>query len=566
MAIGLVGSGPAVDAVTAALGDIGVTPVEIAPEEVGTHDCVVAAGASSDDVLTDVNRAARNSETPWIGIELGGIGGVPVAEAAVAGFGPETGCYDCLHGRVEANTDDADNAVGSSAPTARYAGAVAGLAAAEYLDAADDHIFGTVHEIPHGERPLLPLPHCPCGETPEPPLELTSVDRPLDDAIERAERALDDRVGIIQQVGETESFPVPYYLARLCETDGFSDATAARDAAGVALDWDTAFMKALGEALERYCAGVYRTDQLIEGPPAAVENAVPPSAFVCRDQPDDGTTLRWADGLDLHRETQARLPAAFVQYPPPTPRYRPAITTGLGLGNGGVEAVLAGLTEVVERDAAILAWYSTYEPLGLTVDDEGYAGLVARARSADLTVTPVLLTQDVDVPVVAVAVQREDWPRFAIGLSANLDAGQAARGALAEALQNWMELRGMGPENAADASGAIGHYAADPGVPSDFVSPSTTVPAETVGAADSPTGAAALETLLGTLESAGLTAYAARTTTRDVADLGFEAVRVLVPGAQPLFFGDPYFGERAEQVPESLGYAPTPDRDHHPYP
>jgi len=55
-------------------------------------------------------------------------------------------------------------------------------------------------------------------------------------------------------------------------------------------------------------------------------------------------------------------------------------------------------------------------------------------------------------------------------------------------------------------------------------------------------------------------------TTRDVAEAGFEVVRVLVPEAQPLFTGDRYFGERARSVPRELGYRPRFDRPPHPYP
>jgi ribosomal protein S12 methylthiotransferase accessory factor len=48
--------------------------------------------------------------------------------------------------------------------------------------------------------------------------------------------------------------------------------------------------------------------------------------------------------------------------------------------------------------------------------------------------------------------------------------------------------------------------------------------------------------------------------------MGFEAVRALVPAAQPLFTDEPYFGERAERVPRELGFEPRLDRDHHPFP
>ena len=48
--------------------------------------------------------------------------------------------------------------------------------------------------------------------------------------------------------------------------------------------------------------------------------------------------------------------------------------------------------------------------------------------------------------------------------------------------------------------------------------------------------------------------------------MGFEAVRVVIPSAQPLFTGDPYFGERSRRVPESLGFEPDLDREYHPFP
>jgi ribosomal protein S12 methylthiotransferase accessory factor len=67
-------------------------------------------------------------------------------------------------------------------------------------------------------------------------------------------------------------------------------------------------------------------------------------------------------------------------------------------------------------------------------------------------------------------------------------------------------------------------------------------------------------------EAVGLEAYGSRLTPTDVSRSGFEAVRVLSPSAQPLFFGDSYFGERAESVPDSMGFEPRLDRGHHPFP
>jgi len=567
MTVGLVGSGPAVAAIGAALADVDADTEPVDPEGVADVALAVAVGRVGDDILATVDEHARGTDLPWIAVELGGVGGYPVVDAAVVGFAPETACYQCLRGRVAANVDpEADPVAAPPAHTARFAGAVAGRAAVRYLDAGDDGVFGTLREVPHTERPLLPLPGCDCADDRARSLDRSAVNRSLEASLARAEQGLDERVGIVQEVGEVESLPAPYYLAQTCDTGGFSDAEAARNGAGVAPDWDAAFMKALGEGYERYCAGVYRTDDLLEGTPADVEGAVPPTDFVRRDDDADDESMRWVAGRDLHGDESIYLPAEFVHYPPETRRFRPAITTGLGLGNGGVEAILSGLYEVIERDAAMLAWYSTFDPIALDVEDEGYRDLERRARVADLSVSALLLTQDVDVPVVAAVVHREEWPRFAVGSGADLDAGAAARAALAEALQNWMELRSMGPEEAPDASGDIGHYADAPEDADRFRSVDTVASADTVGPADVPTGEAELAVVLERIENANLTAYAAPTTTCDVAALGFEAVRVVVPGAQPLFFGEPYFGDRAATVPVDLGFEPALERRHHPFP
>jgi len=565
MTVGLVGSGPATEAVAAALSDTDTETTDTVVGNLGDFDLAVVAGDTGDSVFEQANERARATGTNWLAVELGGVGGVSIVEAAVTGFSPESGCYDCLRSRVNANLDPQDEpTTAQSAETARFAGAIAGRAAARQFT-GDSALFGRIITVPFSEHEFLPLPNC-CGGGRDRTVRHEFVDRELSESLACAERAVDDQFGIVQEVGEAESFPVPYYLARSCDTSAFSDVSAARDAAGVAHDWDGAFMRALGEALERYCAGIYQHSEFETGPPAAVENAVPPSSFVCETEPDSTGELKWVEGQDLATTERVMLPAEFVHYPPPSRRYRSPVTTGLGLGNSGTGAILSGLYEVIERDAMMLSWYSSFDPLALALDDDVFETLVRRAQSEGLDVTPLLLTQDVDVPVVAVAVQRDEWPQLALGSGAHLDVNRAARSALTEALQNWTELRGMGPEEANNAMGAIGQYASAPDTVADFVDADTAIPAESVGPDELPAGDDELTAVLDRLDEAELNAYAARTTTRDVEQLGFEAVRVVVPQAQPLAFGSMYFGDRAEDVPVDLGFEPALDRDHHPFP
>ncbi|WP_135828706.1 YcaO-like family protein [Halorussus halobius] len=584
--VGLVGSGPGVDAVEAALGDVAAETVASDPERVGVADFAVVVADAGAAAFATANAATIEGGVPWLAVELGGVGGqtLPEVEAAVSGFAPGTACYDCLRARVRANLDHEDGELegdaepGSGRAVQRFAGALAGREAAELLAGGESSALGGVIEVPHAERSLRPVPGCPtcddeegpAGHDRAPSLDREYADVDLDDALARAEQAVDERVGPVSTVGEAESFPVPYYLATLADTEGFSDAAAAEQAAGVAVDWNEALMKALGEGLERYAAGVYRESTFRTARVADLDAAVPPGGFVV---PDDWSTpgpdepLAWVDGEDLRTGESVHLPAEFVHFPPPDVRHKPSITTGLGLGNSTVEALLSGLYEVLERDATMLAWYSTFAPLELSVESGRFEALRARSRALDLDVTALLVTQDVDVPVVATAVHREtDWPKFAVGSAADLDPDAAAASALAEALQNWMELRSMGEADAADADGAIGRYADFPDPARAFVDAETTVPSASVGPTDPPVGAAELDAVLARLADVDLSAYAARLTPRDVAELGFEAVRVVVPAAQPLFTGESFFGTRARGVPSELGFEFRPDSDHHPYP
>lgn len=565
VSVGLVGSGPASESVAAALGDLSVPVEQCSPEELSNHRLAVVIDRVGSERFYNVN---DDRDGPWVAIELGGIGGVAIAgtSASIVGFAPETGCYRCLGSRVGAGdveTGESEPDVGSS--DARLAGALAGNRLAATLQ-GENELFGRVLELPHAERRLLPIPTCDRCSGPSDPPTGEGEERSIEEAIAHAEGGVDDRLGIVRTVGEIASFPAPYYLATAGETTEFSDASAPTQAAGVAADWDAAYMKALGEAFERYSAGVYREEWFEYAHPEEVENAIRPERFVHAEPVD--AEIPWVTGERLDTDEPVSIPAEFVQFPPPEKRFGPAITTGLGLGNTRVEALLSGLYEVIERDATMLAWYSTFEPLELAVEDETVKVLTRRAASEGLSVTPLLVTQDIDVPVVAVAVHRaseSEWPRFALGSAADLDSTAAVRSALCEALQNWMELRSMGAEAAGEESGWIGRYASLPEPAADLLDVSGQVKASAVGS-KSLGSKRELQSVVSRVSDAGLAPAAAWLTPVDVRELGFEAARVVVPAAQPLFTREPVFGERARTVPESMGFEPRLERDPHPYP
>ncbi len=478
MQVHVVGDDPVREAVVTALDDVDVGVREAEPAALTDARFAVVSDVAGSATFDRANEAARTGGTPWIAVEIGGVGGHPMpgVDAAITGFAPATGCFNCLRARVASNVEERADGPQADRSEARFAGAVAAGSACASSRATSDRSW-QVLEVPHARRRLLPVPGCECAEDGrDRSLDRDAASLALDAAVDRAEGAIDDRVGPITSIGEIESFPAPYYLSTVADTAAYSDASAPRQAAGVATDWNAALMKAVGEGLERYCAGVYREADFVRTSEATLENAVVPTDFVRpADAPaDDGSDdRRWVPGEDLVTGETAHLPAAAVQFPQPGASLLPAITTGLGLGSSTVDALLSGLTEVIERDATMLAWYSTFDPLGLSVETDAFDALERRARSEGLSVTPLLVTQDIDVPVVAVAVHRDpdalegreveadddSWPAFAVGSAAGLDAAAAAASALEEALQNWMELRSLGP---ADATMPAGRSASTP--------------------------------------------------------------------------------------------------------
>lgn len=518
-------------------------------------------------------------EGTWIAVEIGGIGGqyVDGIDGTVSVLDADGPCYACLTARVAAGspTGESGDEAGHDA-AARFAGSIAGRLLRRLGEDGLEAAVGTIYRLDGTSHRLLPVPHCACEGTtnrPRPPDEAT----PEGDALSRAETAVDPLLGPIAQVGEQSSYPAPYYIGELAETSGFSDATATRYSAGVDLDWDAAFMRAIGEGLERYCAGVYRlADHRSTPPEPAVSLESIPTAT------GDAESLGyWWRSIDLHAESDVWLPAETVWFPPPADAAIDPITTGLGLGETWTEAVLAGVLEVIERDACMLGWYSTFEPMGLETDRESVSTLVRRMAGEGLATSLLVMTQDIDVPVVTAVVHRrrsdgesiyeipgtdpDGWPAFAVGSAASLDPSHAAERALAEAAQNWVELREMGEERARD-EGAIGEFGSFPRQARGLVDPEVSVAADELVADPVTDPDDALQHCLDEVATAGLSAYAARTTTRDVEQLGFEAVRVVVPEAQPLVMRRAHLSERVRTVPRELGFSPRLDRGPHPYP
>ncbi len=553
-------------------------PSILSADDLEGTEVPIVAGPVDSEVFARVD---RDRDGPWIALELGGVGGrslagVPASIAILSSAGP---CYTCLRRRVTIHhgTEGESPRLPDSS-TISMAGGWAAWRRTQTLAGTGSAAIGTISEFDGPTRVCLPIPNCACTPyDPSTPETISFDTQSLDQTLDRAERAVDDRLGLITEVGEQASHPAPYYVAQLAETDSISDASAPSFAAGVDLDWNAAFMRAVGEALERYSAAIYDASSLPQSPP---HSSIDLDRFPIA---TDGATATggWWPGRTISSAEPVSLPMEVVVFPPPEAADIDPITTGLGLDSSLGGAIVRGVLEVIERDAAMLAWYSTFDPVELTVDDQTYRSLRRRVAGEGLAVTSVLVTQDLDVPVVTSVLHRrdasgtpvleipsvspDDWPAFAVGSAADLDPAHAAVRSLSEAIQNWTELAEMGPERAAE-EGPIGDFGTFPRSARSLISTDTEVDASAIAPDPIPKGQEALAYLRDELAASGLDAYVARVTPPDVAELGFEAVRILVPDAQPLVRSGAPFTERARTVPNELGFRPRLDAGPHPYP
>ena len=145
MDIGVVGDGPAAEAVEAALGDVDVNAFSVEPSLLDGFDLAVVVATAGSPAFA----AANERLDRWVAVEVGGVGGVALTDvdAAVTVF--EEACYDCLCTRVASGTTDSSETADSPTGTrsaVRYAGAFAGRAVVQLLSGGS--VGDTVREVP----------------------------------------------------------------------------------------------------------------------------------------------------------------------------------------------------------------------------------------------------------------------------------------------------------------------------------------------------------------------------------------------------------------------------------
>ena len=394
-------------------------------------------------------------------------------------------------------------------------------------------------------------------------------------------------------------FPAPTSLARLLGYDGELEPRAG--GAGVSLE--EAANRAMGELLERYASLAYdgsgclvssynglmkkgrrapTFDSLVVFTPE--QHAAPgfPYAEFTRE-----TTVGWLEGTELIDGGSTYVPGQLVSlgYRPTsgeTDRCFYPTSSGCALGTSVAEAVIAGLLEVIERDAFMVRWYSRLPPRRLEIKPSEVLGKFLGSQSNGLKICVLDLTIDGPAPVVAVScTEMSGRPcYFLVSAAAGLDLVSAARKALIEAGQGRPFVKILA--NRSEALGEGDKFSDFDSNCTFFAEPSNARYVDwfsgnrTVSRVDFPavpetaTDEDLLEMLLTRCAKTGMRPIAFDLTTVELRDHGLFACKVLVPELVPLcvpsvpFLGHPRLARYCAD--ESGGIRGIPEWIPHPFP
>lgn len=198
---------------------------------------------------------------------------------------------------------------------------------------------------------------------------------------------------------------------------------------------ERAFIRAVGESVERYCAAFYPEDL----PLAQAGELDGPWLDPNRLAPGIGSftpemRIRWTRARVLANGDDVWVPASFVYIPyygaPGEPSFDVQSTTGLALGRDIDEAIEHALAEVVERDAFMRAWRFDLPVERVILEPIHLAGLhLCRIPSES------------GFEIVVGFIERPEPPYTAVGLAARRSLAEAASAAAIEAAAAHIWLR-----------------------------------------------------------------------------------------------------------------------------
>lgn len=426
--------------------------------------------------------------------------------------------------------------------------------------------------------------------------------RTLLDALQSAKRLISNRTGIISSV-EFENLapdePSVYFASSTpANTSAVSEMETMNSGAAASVDPKRAFIKAVGESVERYCPAHFKYEDFTLSAYNDLDSeAIHPADFALFSekqyadpgfyfsQPTASTPMRWVSAYSISQDQPTLIPASFVYIPyyfdrSQEPLTHNPISTGLACGSNLAPAIYKGILEVIERDAFMIMWQNQLPCRRLdlsTVSNPFVQSLLNELEVLPVECHTYLIPSDIGVPVILILLRSTSGhlPYTVMGISVDLDPQKALMLALEEVSLSWIGMSRYAlakkdytpAKDYSDITTLTLHglvHAVDPALEKslDFLKDSEDLLSiQEIQNTYNESMLINIQTLVEKLRQKNLNVIAKDLTTIDVDEAGFKVIRVVIPGMQPLDVSHSrrhLGGSRLYEVPCQMGLRKQP--------
>lgn len=273
-----------------------------------------------------------------------------------------------------------------------------------------------------------------------------------------------DHPNLVQRVRRIPNYndepQLYHFISQFIENDNLTTRELG-SASGSSFEENRAYVKLLGETIERYALGVlnnrlvYKTYNELN---AKKQVALNPNKFVPARFPGIcaidlskylTTKLHWVEGISLVTNQKIYVPAQLIfvpyLYQGSEPVIQTPISTGAAAGETIYDAIYRGICEVIERDSFMIHYYNYINSPKINLqdlEDKKISKIVRIFKRYNLEVCVNDITTDIGIPaVVSIVIDRTGMgPAVSVGLKAGFDINENVIGAIEEALmiRSWI--------------------------------------------------------------------------------------------------------------------------------
>ena len=267
-------------------------------------------------------------------------------------------------------------------------------------------------------------------------------------------------LGIIGRVKKAISFTdEPKFPQWFCEpSKNRRNILEEQYGSSLSLDDETAKIKCIAEAIERYCSETISKDSLVYNSYNYLESAIDPTQFINYDDFSlqnkkeqyldklRKAKLSWVKGKNLKTNEGILVPAQLVYSPYDLSKeslIRTPISTGAAFGTDLESAINRGLLEIVERDSFMLTWLTKRDCPQIDLSsDKDLKNIKEYFERYLLEPYVIDLTTDLQIPsMMGILIDKTGiGPAVSAGLKTDLDAKKAVLNSLLEAqhVRGWI--------------------------------------------------------------------------------------------------------------------------------